>query len=557
MSLGLADGEVAPRQPDLAARRLRGIFYSPEDIVSPMVDWAVRNDQDSLFDPSFGGCVFLRAAVERLRQRGASQPTRQIFGTDSEVEAQRDADQLVVDGAQPHQFLTADFLKCSPHDVGGPFTAVVGNPPYVRRRVLDAESLSAARAAIEISRFKLAGQASYWAYFVLHSLQFIDQGGRLALILPGAVLHADYARPVRDALRETFRSVTVVVIDGRLFPEAEEESVLVLADGCGEQCGQVRIGTARRRDLDLTSASLARSTRILTKSEASGSWLRGVVPQRALEVYDDLALRSTRLGSEAIVRIGAVTGANPFFVLTDQERIEFGIEDCCLRRVVARASQLRGLAFTESDTANDAADGRRVWLFTPPPHGPYPLGAEAYLRVGETLGVHEGHKCATRRPWYVAPDTSPPDAFLQYMAWYSPRLVLNEAGAACTNTVHAVKWRHTDQDRAQRIALAVLSTPGQLSAELEGRSCGGGVLKLEPSDARRLVVPPLPKGDLSDLSLRVDRLLREGETAAATAKIDGILSLQALSREALHDLRDAVILLRARRHTRHTRKAMI
>jgi hypothetical protein len=97
------------------------------------------------------------------------------------------------------------------------------------------------------------------------------------------------------------------------------------------------------------------------------------------------------------------------------------------------------------------------------------------------------YKCRNRDPWYVVPDVQVPDAFLTYMSGTDVLLVSNSAHCVCTNPVLAVR-------ADGRIAVSHLqggwSHPLRvLSAELEGHPLAGGLLKLEPREACRVLVP--------------------------------------------------------------------
>jgi len=175
------------------------------------------------------------------------------------------------------------------------------------------------------------------------------------------------------------------------------------------------------------------------------------------------------------------------------------------------------------------------------------------------MGVHRGvsdrTKCADRSPWYVIPEVQPPDAFLLYMALVSPRLVLNYAKAACTNAIHGLWWRQPNgQSRATAIAFAFLTTLTQLSAELEGRSYGGGVLKLEPSEAARLALPLNSSIKLGDVPARAEDLCRREQHDEATALADAKMLRKLLSANDLDRLRYALVCLRQRRAARATRQ---
>lgn len=523
-------------------RRENGIYYSPQDVVTALVKWAVREADDAIFDPSFGGCAFLRAGVARLRQLGAVNAPNLVFGTDCDQGAWGDAVELMDMGADLWQFQQRDFLSVQPEEIGGPFRVVVGNPPYVRAHILSDQALSTARASLP-DHVRLSKRASYWAYFVLHALSFIAPGGRMALILPGTFLRADYADTVRSELIRAFASVSILVLDEHLFVDAEEESVLVLAEGLGNGPGIVRIGNAKREELYLPDA-INRRTRLLPGNEALKHWARGLFNPETLALYDELSSRFGTLGSTARIRIGVVTGRNDYFLVSADIRKEMKIEDIALRPVIAKNAGLRSLWIK----SNDINPGLPR-LFVPPTTD-LPPGVARYIQYGENIGVQKGFKCAERNPWYIPRDTEPPDAFLSCMVGENIRLVINHADAVCTNTLLAISFQpELDDSRRTAYAAGVLSTVAQLSAELEGRVSGGGLLKLEPLDARRLVVPPVSLD--ADDQAQLDALCRAGRWDDARLLVDARLSGELLTQEELSHL--AIALEHARKRRRSNR----
>jgi hypothetical protein len=117
-----------------------------------------------------------------------------------------------------------------------------------------------------------------------------------------------------------------------------------------------------------------------------------------------------------------------------------------------------------------------------------PSSVKAYLDSGAGKQARLSYKCRNRRPWYAVPDVQVPDFVMSYMAGRSTNLVRNLAGVTCTNSVHAVRIR--EKAVAARL-LPYWSTPFvQLSRELEGHALGGGMLKLEPREAMRILFPP-------------------------------------------------------------------
>jgi hypothetical protein len=94
---------------------------------------------------------------------------------------------------------------------------------------------------------------------------------------------------------------------------------------------------------------------------------------------------------------------------------------------------------------------------------------------------------------------------------------LNSAKVLNTNTIHGV--RLFNRRNAKALAVGFYNSLTLLSAELVGRSYGGGVLKLEPSEAEALLVPPIPS-DAAKLLPEVDRAVRARDLAAALDIVD-------------------------------------
>src|SRR5262249_22211676 len=109
-----------------------------------------------------------------------------------------------------------------------------------------------------------------------------------------------------------------------------------------------------------------------------------------------------------------------------------------------------------------------------------------YLSSAAAVAVRDAYKCRTRSPWYVVPDVWVPHAFLTYMSGETPALVANEAGCVCTNSVHAI--RLTGDLSISELQSRWSHPLTKLSCELEGHPLGGGILKLEPREASRVLL---------------------------------------------------------------------
>jgi len=536
-----------------------GRYYTPPEVAEVLTQWAILDPDTTVLDPSFGGCAFLYAALQVLKQKGSSQPGYQLYGVDVDPGAKAYLDPILEAGGTANQFVTADFFDIRPSDLGGaPFGAVIGNPPYVRHHAISDTAREKAVASLGEMGLKIPGRASYWAFFVLHSLRFLGSNGRLAMVLPGSFLHADYAMPVRQHLAGSFKRVVVILLQERVFYDAEEETVILLAEGKARPHEEIRVGSANSvKDLVQICEALTRTTQEVKHHDGDRGWLRALLDKTTLSLFDRISSGAgvVRLGEWAIPRIGVVTGNNHFFIISKWLQESTGIPDSHIRPILTRATQLQGLCVREEDVHRIIGNGKRALLVTPPGSGPLPESLERYLSEGKNNGASDSYKCRSRTPWYVVPNTFTPAAFLHYMVTTWPRIVLNYSSATSTNAIHRLVWiDHRPEVDVQRVALGSLSTLAHLSAELVGRSYGGGVLKLEPSEASKLVIPISTSVNIENLFLAVDRLLRQGQAQSATKLVDSAFLIEGmgLSQTEVDRLEEARDTLFERRYKRKT-----
>lgn len=526
-------------------KKLLGSFYTPLRIAQPLVDWAVQSSSDWVFDPSFGGCAFYDAAIRRLASLGNSAPGRCLFGVDIDRRARRYLTSVLQSGGSQKQFVTGDFLATTPETFAQKFQAIVGNPPYVRHHWLKART-----AGLSKVDSALNGSSNYWAYFVVHAMAFLRDGGRLAFLLPGSFLFSDYSAPVRELLTTHFSATTILAVEERLFAEAEELSIIVLASGFRRnQQGLMRFGSISKGTcLDDYIRNITSHTSEVPATE-SRAWSSTLISRGARKVLDVCRNHASvhAISSVATVSIGTVTGCNDFFLLkpSDVRRMKLPFEQ--LVPVLSRTAQMQGIVFTDADfKALVEANVDSFLLFVE--ENEITASLESYIALGEIKGIHLRRKCREREPWFCFDDIPMPDAFVPCMNFERPRIIKNVAHVGSTNTLHQLKFKsHLDDETKRSLIASSLSTLFQLTAELEGRFFGGGLLKLEPSDVTRLLVVDI--GDPRALE-SADSLVREGSWVAAQKLIDSyVMRMVGLEQSDNQALQEALAQLRSMRYS--------
>ena len=526
-----------------------GAYYTDKKLAEFMLRWAVRNSEDTVLDPSFGGGVFIEAAAERLSELGGK--VSQVKGVELDACVHNQvATEFASRYALPRsQLIQSDFFEVDASNMKS-VDAVVGNPPYIRYQAFKTSREKALERAKE-QGVTLSALASSWASFTVHSCSFLKPGGRLAFIIPAEIGHAPYARPVLAYLLRSFEAVRLVTFRKRLFPDIAQDALLLLADNKGSGPGSLHLKDFKAaRDLNNHSDALEKiagfeqldAEKIISGKETLS---HAFISQEARRLYRDI--RHVTLGEIAELSIGYVSGANKFFHLSAAKAEALGIAKSYLKPAVFRGRALKGLVFTKADFVAAPPDSAGYLLHLD--EGLKSESVKTYIEAAERQGVHLGYKCTSRSPWYRVPGVVVPDAFLTYMSGLYPQLVANAAGATAPNTLHVVRIKENADIDARSLSLLWNSSLTLLSTELEGHALGGGMLKLEPSEAKAVKIACSPSETFSKKDFaRIDALLRASKKEDAVREVDKLLQSQGLSAQDCETLRDAAELLRRRRY---------
>jgi adenine-specific DNA-methyltransferase len=525
----------------LAQRKALGAFYTDESVARFLVGWALHGSGGAVMDPSCGDGRFLDLA----RTRGASR----LVGCDISPEALAATERRLARSPVPVDLTRADFFAVEP-GACGPVDAVVGNPPFIRYQRFDPQSRRRALASALRIGVRLTRLTSSWAPFLLHSIQFLRAGGRLAMVVPAEIVQTQYGLRTLRGLLGKFAAVSLVTFEENFFEDAQEGTCLLLAEGYGAACRHVRLiplGSVAEV-VDLGVAELASSAAVEVPLDRD-SLAR--FAEAYLERDERRALAKIKRHPEvrtvaalASVTNGYVTGDNEFFHRSEEGARSQGYPTTWLFAVARSSRSLRGLEFTLDDVAELEEEGPGHHLLVPQDDLFLAVDRSAldrWLAEGERRGTPARFKCRSRDPWWRVPGLQRADVLVGYMAGQYPRAAVNRAGGFFTNSLHGLRLR--DGGSATKLALALYSSLSLLSLEIEGRSYGGGILKVEPRELDRVLVPwpDLAAPRLQALAEVVDRHLRAGRFEQASHAVDQLFVVEGLgiSARALTALRGA------------------
>lgn len=449
----------------------RGAYFTPAEVAQSLVRWAVRRPKDRLLDPSCGDGQFISLHENAVGVEWDA--------TSAIVASQRSPRSVVHVG---------DFFEWA-ESTQQHFDCVVGNPPFIRYQLFKGETRARALSLCRTLGVRFSELTSSWAPFLVAAAGRLVTGGRMAFVVPAEIGHAPYARPLVDFLCRNFDTVHIIAVRERIFSTLSQDAWLLYADGYGGSTDGIRLTAWDRFH---ASVARPRSFRKVTLSrwQAFSHRLRPfLLPDECLGLYESIAASESvhRLGTLAKVGIGYVTGANDFFHLRPSVARELEIPQELLVPAV-RSGRSLPARLLETTTVEDWLQRDEPCLLLRLTAGyPVPRAVQSYLDSPDGIAARETYKCRNRDPWHAVPDVTVPDAFLSYMSGIGPSLVENRAGCVGTNSVHVV--RLNGRTSLRQLQAAWDHPLSRLSVEVEGHPLGGGMLKVEPGEAARILIP--------------------------------------------------------------------
>lgn len=528
------------------AQKLRGGFYTQPAIAAFLARWVKVSKPKSILEPSCGDGAFLDAiknvGITRLKQITACEI--------NEEEAQKAA----VRTSLPVTIQRMDFLRWYLFFGQNEerFDAVVGNPPFIRYQYLATEQQLLAEKIFGQLKLPFTKHTNAWVPFVLASIRLLKPGGRLAMVIPSEIFHIPHAQSLRRYLAEQCSRILILDPEEIWFDDTLQGTVLLMAEkkmDISEKSQGVAIIPVKSREALASDPEERFQNAAYTNGVTiEGKWMPVFLTVRERTLLAELKARADvkKFADIASVDVGIVTGANKFFLVPDAIVTEFALQRWS-HPMFGRSNHVKGLVYSLADHEVNRETGlpaNFLW-FDEEDINKMPQNVRDYLDIGLNQKLHTRFKCRTRRTWYKVPSVySAPIAMLK-RAHHYPRLVLNSADAYTTDTAYRIR---TLGIKPEALVLGFVNSLTCLTAEMEGRHYGGGVLELVPSEIERLLVPVI-KATSAELKA-ADRRFRDATNDSEFLRMQDALVLGKLgvSRSDQESLHGAWVKLRDRRH---------
>lgn len=538
---------------EVAADKLRGGFYTPPSLVRVCLDRIAdlngHRDKLAILEPSVGDGAFLRGVAQHRLVAYVGK----FIGLEvirSEVDKSRKAAR---DMPFPTSITNASAIDWAWRSNDW-FDVVVGNPPFVRYQFVPDEEVASARKLAGRLGLSFVGVSNLWVPVLTGALARLRAGGLMAIVVPAEIFTGVSAGIVREWLLSNFTALQVDMFEPGSFPGVLQE-VIVLSGR--RTTAESRLSPGRAVRVTFVERGACgrggrRRSHIVPVSREN--WTKYLLEPEQVEALSEVRRLPGVLsfGKVAKLEVAIVTGANEFFSVSRSEVEEHGLETWIFP-LLPRMRHAKGLVFTNEDHKDTVASGAKAWLLhfsenrPDPPEG---SAARTYLDHGERQGLHLRYKTSIRTPWYRVPWVWPGTLMMSKRSHRFPRLVYNDAGVVTTDTIYRGCMRREYAGQESALVGGFHNSLTMLTAEIEGRSFGGGVLELVPSEIARLSVPLI--SSLGRELPRLDSLAREcsyggGEEERLIEATDELLRQRLAGYKELADLMDEARRTLARR----------
>ncbi|PJB73625.1 MAG: SAM-dependent methyltransferase [Alphaproteobacteria bacterium CG_4_9_14_3_um_filter_47_13] len=498
-------------------QKLRGGYYTPDDLAEFLVRWVNHKSPKKILEPSCGDGVFFKPIADLIKDA-------QVTGFEVDPKEAKKASKAASHVGLKRAIVKGeDFLGWAGNaiqDKNVQFDAVLGNPPFIRYQYLPPLFQGHAELIFNELGCKFTKHTNAWVPFILSSFSLLKPGGRLAMVVPAEIIHVTHAQSLRSYLGEHSSRVVIVDPQELWFPGTLQGAVLLLAEKKANSRSHnegLGIYSVRGREfLNNDPEEVFRSPQSINGKTVEGKWTRALLNPSTRSLLDGLIEDNValRFDDVAEVDVGIVTGANKFFLVEDETVKQFSLQKWA-HPMFGRSEHCPGIVYDERQHQENAKTGKPTnFIWFKDESVEKTKKGKLYIEQGKKEKLHTRYKCRIRSPWYSVPSVYATEVGMLKRSHDTPRLILNKIGAYTTDTAYRIRLK---RGTAEQLVYGFINGLTALSAELEGRHYGGGVLELVPSEIEKLLLPSPEK---------IKPKIAELDNSIRTMSMDAVLEQQ-------------------------------
>lgn len=510
-------GQVFETLVDQSVRRKRGQFRTPPFVGDFMAQWAVTDGDDHVLDPGIGAGILTSRMYDAKQAAPDDTHINEVWGVDvSDLSIVMASTGLKLEnGVGSPNFHQHDYMDTLAEDASAridqqnplpvpQMDAIVSNPPYSRSEALDGDRERYKKIIDAEAGVSMWGQTPLFAYFIIHSEQFLTDGGRLAFITSSRFFDTIYGEDLRTFLRDKFsiRAFVFLELDHDIFNDVDVAPCITLLEkdtGISDRdTAFVHVEQWPANPETIIEDIEAGTTGDVTFGFINRVSQQELDPQDNWKNYiDDIEIEIdsslSKFGQLATIKRGIATGKNDYFCLTQQEIDEWGLDQRYLSKLLRRTDGFEELEITDDHWMSWRDQGDEVWLLycyedSDALEHVTDEALVAYLEYGCESGADESYLATNRSPWYAVDKRDPPDILATYMSKDGFRFIRNRAGIRTLNNLHNITLPDFNDAEKDALLAYLNSSVADEITKRSGRTYARGLHKIEPNELKDVPV---------------------------------------------------------------------
>ncbi|HBW42144.1 MAG TPA: SAM-dependent methyltransferase [Leclercia adecarboxylata] len=476
---------------DQTSQKLRGGYYTPQNLADYVTKWVLSKHPKTILEPSCGDGVFIQAVANNGYDSNIELSCFELFDT----EASKALDRCKLNSFANATITEGDFLVWANERLIKKkpiFDGVLGNPPFIRYQFLEKNFQEQAQLVFEQLDLKFTKHTNAWVPFLLSSLALLKEGGRMGMVIPSEISHVMHAQSLRNYLGHVCSKIVIIDPKEIWFEDTLQGAVIILAekkqdvDEISQGVGIVSVSGFEFLQDDPNV--LFNDTVGINGETVEGKWTKATLDIDELKLIKRVIAHPDvrKFKDIAKVDVGIVTGANNYF-LVDNETVKLYELERYAHPMFGRSQHCPGIIYDEQQHIENQEHGLPTnFLYIDEEYENLSKSVKSYIELGESEEYHKRYKCRIRKPWFKVPSVYSTEIGMLKRCHDAPRLIHNKVRAYTTDTAYRVSSTVTS---AENLVCSFLNPLTVITAELEGRFYGGGVLELVPSEIEKLYIP--------------------------------------------------------------------
>lgn len=457
-----------------------GSYYTPYELVRFMIKYIKEKGQDfsTVLEPSVGDGRFLSVLLPECQ----------------EIDAVELFDKKVRNVRRKYQdpklkVIKQDFIEYA-MTVTKKYSLIIGNPPYINKRVMEKKEIDQAKLLCEKEGLKESIMQNMWLAFVVGAIRLLTMNGSIFFVLPMEFLQVQYAEKLREHLEIKFNTIHIISFSEQIFLDIEQEVCLVYLTNKKKSTPYISYEVYQ----DANSCIPIFSNQI-QKNKPLKKWSNAILSDEEIAILKQMSGQYVKIEEIGESAPGIVTGGNKFFILTEDKVSELRCKEYTLTILQKSSYISENSIIIDENTINNLKEKKRpMYLLnlSKVQEEKIPQKLIQYLnkikneKVGNNKLI-ECYKCANRTPWYGVPIVNKGDIVFFKRYHIVPRVYINRANIHTTDAGYHIRLKE-DYDK-ESLVFCFYNSLTLAQCEFQGRYYGGGVSELVPTEFKKLPIP--------------------------------------------------------------------